>query len=114
MANTTSPCGELWLEEKEVCNLGNMNLGAYVVRKRDGGWTFMDTKFRDDVDEALAFLDMVRGHLIYPIEGMKEISEKNARTGLGVMGFADALTKLGIQYGEPASYAVARLFGSIM
>lgn len=110
-ATSTSPCGELWLTEKEVCNLGNMNLGKYLVKNKDGKLVLLEEMFRKEAGEALLFLDSVRGCLVFPVEGMKEASEQKARTGLGVMGFADVLTKLNIKYGEPASFAVARLFG---
>jgi ribonucleotide reductase alpha subunit len=109
-AKSTSPCGELWLSTNEVCNLGNLNLAKYLGRTN----VFDSTLFEEDVERALAFLDCVRSVLAYPLDGMRQASESRARLGLGVMGFADLLTRLRVEYGSKKSLDIAETIASMM
>ncbi|MBL7715922.1 MAG: adenosylcobalamin-dependent ribonucleoside-diphosphate reductase [Bdellovibrionales bacterium] len=90
---STNPCGEQPLLAFESCNLGSINLGAYVV---DG--IFDEHLFVQDVHLALRFLDNVISINTFPVAESRKITEKNRKVGLGVMGFADALLRMGIRY----------------
>lgn len=108
-SKTTSPCGELWLQQGEVCNLGNINLNHYCQKSK-----LLKEKMYDDVYQALVLMESVRHHLIYPFEWMKDMSESKGRLGLGVMGFADMCKRLCISYGSPPCIALIHTLGEIM
>jgi ribonucleoside-diphosphate reductase alpha chain len=89
----TNPCGEQPLLPYDVCNLGSVNVGYYV---RDGK---MDWEaFGRDVRTSTHFLDNIIDVNKYPLPEIDALSKRIRRIGLGVMGFADALIKLGVAY----------------
>jgi ribonucleoside-diphosphate reductase alpha chain len=92
---SVNPCGEQGLGAYSVCNLGAMNLDAYV----EGG-IFDYPAFEFDVGVAVRFLDNVIDKTYYHLPETREQQMKLRRIGLGVMGLADALIKLGIRYGS--------------
>lgn len=98
----TNPCGEVPLLPFEACNLGSVNLERMLVES--GGQYEMDwDKLRDTVDGGIRFLDNVIDASRYPLKQIDLIVKGNRKVGLGVMGFADALVKLGMTYGSKAS-----------
>ena len=89
----TNPCGEQPLLAYDVCNLGSINVGHYVV---DGE---MDWKaFAKDIHLSTRMLDNIIDANKYPLPEIDALAKRIRRIGLGVMGFADALIRLGIQY----------------
>ena len=99
----TNPCGEQPLLPYDVCNLGSINVGFYV---RDGKMDWQ--AFGDDVRLATHFLDNIIDVNKYPLEAIDQLSNRIRRIGLGVMGFADALVRLGIAYDTDEGVAFGR------
>ena len=120
----TSPCGELWLEPNEVCNLGNINVAHFwaprapraprapMAPNTTDAW--LSAEFAAVVKDALVFLDRVRAEFVFGTREMRHVSERQARLGLGVMGFADLLRKAGVRYDSAEAVAWADHIGAAM
>lgn len=98
----TNPCGEQPLLPFDVCNLGSINLGAFVS---DGviDWDGL----RDTVHTSTHFLDNVIDANRYPLQEITDLAQRIRRIGLGVMGWADMLVRLGVPYGSDESLVLA-------
>ncbi|KKL69295.1 hypothetical protein LCGC14_2116390, partial [marine sediment metagenome] len=89
----TNPCGEQPLLDYEACNLGSIDLAKFV----DDG-QFDERGFAEMVRLGVRFLDDVIDVNDYVIEPIERICKANRKIGLGVMGLADAMFRLGIKY----------------
>ena len=102
----TNPCGEQPLLPNEACNLGSLNLSAFVVegaRGREIDWNALDTAVR----VSARFLDDVIEMNPYPLPEIDRSVKDNRRIGLGVMGVADVFLMLGIPYNSEAALNLA-------
>ncbi len=97
----TNPCGEQPLGAWSVCNLGAMNLTAYVNNAE-----FDYESLAQDVQVAMRFMDNVCDANFYFYEQTYERQMDIRRTGLGTMGLGDALIKMEIAYGSDESVKV--------
>ncbi|HET7321112.1 MAG TPA: vitamin B12-dependent ribonucleotide reductase, partial [Longimicrobiaceae bacterium] len=108
----TNPCGEQPLLPYDVCNLGSVNVGAFVRSDlpADAPWyEKIDWKeYRRVVRLATHFLDNVIDANQYPLPEITDLAQRIRRIGLGVMGFADLLVRLGVQYNSDEGVEVGR------
>lgn len=96
---STNPCGEQSLYPYESCNLGSINVSNMV---RDGKLDW--EKYEAVIRVCARFLDCIIDVNEYPIPEIEKASIESRRTGLGVMGVADLLFKLGIPYNSKRGY----------
>ncbi len=105
----TNPCGEQPLGAWAVCNLGAMNLSAYVMdanlSEEKAGWFDFDS-FGRDVKVAMRLLDNVIDQTYYFFKENEKVAKEIRRTGLGIMGLGDALIKMQLAYGSEESLPV--------
>jgi ribonucleoside-diphosphate reductase alpha chain len=101
---STNPCSEAHLPPYDSCNLGSINLERFY--REDTGDVDWDD-LRETVHTTVRFLDNVIEMNNYPLPQIDEMSRGNRRIGLGVMGFADLLIKLGITYDSEEGLAFA-------
>jgi len=95
----TGNCGEQPLGAWAVCNLGAMNLAAYV----DDNEKFDFESFGKDVKVAMRMLDNVIDQTFYFFKENEKCAKDIRRTGLGIMGLGDALIKMKLPYGSEKS-----------
>jgi ribonucleoside-diphosphate reductase alpha chain len=94
-------CGEQGIAPWSVCNLAALNLSSFVEEgrmdyERLAEYTRIGMRFSDNVIDAN----------LYFFEENAQEQLGTRRTGLGTMGLADALIKMGVRYGSPESEAV--------
>lgn len=103
--NCVNPCGEEGLPPWGVCNLGSINLSAFVKGnsiEKKGKFDFNHLK--KIVKSAVRFQDNVVDMDPYIFEGIRQTQlNGERRIGLGTMGLGDTLIKLHMRYGSGES-----------
>lgn len=99
-------CGEQPLLPWEACNLGSVNLAAHLTSdgRRGMDWE----KLEETVRLGIRMLDDVVSLCRYFLSKIERIVKSNRKIGLGVMGWADVLVRLGIAYNSEEGLRLAR------
>ena len=106
----TNPCAEQPLPAWGVCLLGHLNLARFVTEDRQVNWE----ELRKAARLGVRFLDNVIDITPYFFEENERQQKSERRVGMGTMGLAEMLIRLGIRYGSPESLEfIDRLYGFI-
>ena len=97
-----NPCGEQFLHDGDVCNLGSINLAQFV---KNGEIDF--DRLKHVTRLAVRFLDNVVDLTDFPVERVSRVFKSNRRVGLGIMGFGDMLYQLKLGYNTQEGRDVA-------
>lgn len=95
-------CGEALLSDYEACCLGSINLSNHIV---DGviDWA----KLSKTVELGVIFLNNVIDKNKFPLPEIDRAVKRTRKIGLGVMGWHDALIKMGVPYSSDKALDIA-------
>lgn len=108
----TNPCAEEPLPAGGSCLLGSINLSEFVTDDKQ----FNFEEFEKTVNIATIALNEVldEGLLLHPLKEQRESVKDWRQIGLGIMGLADMLIKMNIQYGSQESIKLCDKIGFVM
>ena len=112
---STNPCGEVPLLAYEACNLGSIHLAKFVTPASESAPASFDFgRLREVVRTCARFLDNVVTVNTFPAQEVYDAVQATRKTGLGVMGWHDALILMGIPYEDGDALKLAdQVMGAI-
>ena len=111
-----NPCAEEPLPAGGSCLLGAINLAEFVKEPFTNKAYFDYLEFEETIDIAVKALNDVldEGLALHPLKIQQETVRDWRQIGLGIMGLADMLIKLGVAYGEQESINICEDIGSTL
>jgi len=101
-------CGEIPLYPAEPCDLGALNLAAFVHSDDQGKPYYDALGLQETARLAVRFLDDVLDAEVAPLQEIHDAIQDKRRIGLGLMGLADMLIKLGLRYDSDEGRAMVQ------
>lgn len=105
--SATNPCAEEPLPPYGACNLGSLNLTAFVLDAFSQRARLDLDAMRAAARMAVRFLDNVIEISRFPLPQQRDQAHRCRRVGLGITGLADSLVMLGLRYDTEAARTVA-------
>lgn len=111
-----NPCAEEPLPAGGSCLLGSINLAEFVEEEFTSSAVFDFDGFRQCVYASVDALNEVleEGLPLHPLQEQQESVADWRQIGLGIMGLADCLLKLGLAYGEEEAVEMCDKIGFVM
>ena len=111
-----NPCAEEPLPAGGSCLLGSINLSEFVRNPFSERADFDFEELKKCVTASVYALNEVleEGLPLHPLPEQRESVEKWRQIGLGIMGLADALIKLGVTYGQKETVDICDKIGFVM
>ena len=105
--HSSNLCTEITLHTNDneiaVCNLGSVNLAAHITPQG----ALDAEKLQRTISTAMRMLDNVIDINYYSVPQSRRSNLQHRPVGMGIMGFQDALYKLGIPYASEAAVSFA-------
>ncbi|MDH5190774.1 MAG: adenosylcobalamin-dependent ribonucleoside-diphosphate reductase [Gammaproteobacteria bacterium] len=105
--SATNPCGEIPLPPYGACDLGSINLTAFINEPFSKEACLDFDALKETAAIAVRMLDNVIDVSQFPLDKQQEQAQGSRRIGLGISGLADTLIMLGHDYGSQEAVQLA-------
>ncbi|MDE1768428.1 MAG: adenosylcobalamin-dependent ribonucleoside-diphosphate reductase [Candidatus Micrarchaeota archaeon] len=105
---STNPCSEQPLQPYGACDLGNVNLSAFVTNPFSDNAALDWEGLEKTIRYGVRFLDNVLDYNMdkHPLKEQTEAGRNSRRIGIGITGLGDMLVKLKVRYDTDKALAI--------